>query len=268
MPKSPEFVLPESFLEAARRPANAVPFFIGKRGHVIRVPFIGGGSQPPGEGGSGDGGEGGTGEGEGGTDNKGDDSGTEDDADEDAEEGDAELPETVKAVLRKNRAATRAAEKALAKAEKAKEAAEKKAKEYEDKNKTALERAEERATTAEKAVADLKTASQGTALRAAFLQNTGVAWADVDDAFDAAMSKFGLADLEVGDNGRVDSKKVDKIIKQLAKDKPHLVKAAETGTGSTGGSFNGNRGGGTSGGGKDKAALAKKYPALRGRSDS
>lgn len=267
MPKSADIVLSDEFLkEAANYRRNHPLTFTGKRGLVV-VPFIAGGAPEPGEGEGGTGetgeaGETGSGDAEGGgVDEEGagdDDTGSDESAEEDG------LPEAVKTVLRKNRAATRAAEKAARKAQAEAAKAMAKAKEYEDRDKSELDRANERAEAAEKALAEARANGQVLALRTAFLQNSAVSWADAEDAYDIAMNKFDLGEVEVSESGSVDKKKVAEIVKRMAKEKPHLVSTdAAAPQGKTGGAFN-NKGGTAPAG--DQAALAKKYPALRGRS--
>lgn len=93
-----------------------------------------------------------------------------------------------------------------------------------------------------------------------------LAWRDLDDV----LGFLGRAEgVTVGDDGVVEG--VEKVLKDLAKAKPHWLDAKETNTGSGGaGPSGGNIGGGSGGDGKggrggDRTALEKKYVALRNR---
>lgn len=264
-----DFVLPESFLEAARAAAENPLYFASKRGGLIRLPFVGGGAEGDGtgtEGGTSSEGEGDSGEG-GQTEeqNSGGQSGEDDDeGDEDETSG---VPDNIKAILKKNRQEARDARRALEKANEELAAARKTAKEYEDRDKSALEKAEDRAKQAEERAAKLEDDNKALALRTAFNSNSDYTWVDADDAFEMARRNFGLADLEIRD-GTVDKKKLKAILKTMAEDKPYLVSKGsgegdgKGGKGASGGSFNSGKGGAKS---KNEAAIARRYPAMQGR---
>jgi hypothetical protein len=256
--------LPESFLRAAEEATRDPLTFLRRNGSVAVVPFIGGGAPEDDEpSGSPDpGGE------EDGTADSGDNStgdGSDDSGDEDGDD-DGDLPDSVKAILRKNRKERRDAENRAAAAEKAAKEAAAKVKEYDDRDKSELDKAKERLDELEKENATLRDTNQTMALRNAFLSQNSVAWHDSDDAFGMAMASYGLRDLEIGDDGKVDKKKLAAIIKSMSSEKSYLVKSEDTGSTKpkqpSGGSFNG-------GSGKpkdtDKEALARKYPAIAGR---
>lgn len=271
-----QFVLPESFLEAARAAAHNPLYFASKRGGLVRVPFIGGGA----EGGEGEGTEGGSGTeggdaggtagGEGAGNNDGGENGGEGGGDDDDEDGDEDetsgMPDHVKAILKKNRRLTRDAQRAAELANQKAADAEAKAKSYEDRDKSDLEKATERAEAAEKRATELEERNSRLARRTAFLSVTDYAWHDPDDALKLALDDFGLADLEVNADGGVDRKKLKKLVKDLADGKPYLVKTEGDRSGGKGGasgaSFNGGKGGPK---GKDEAAMARRFSAMAGR---
>jgi hypothetical protein len=270
MPTKSKFVLPESFLEAARAAAASPLYFESKRRGLVRIPFVGG-AEDNGEGGeggsegdqgdrSGSGADGGSGSGESGGD--GEDSEGAGDGDEDEMSG---LPDNVKEILRKNRAATRKAEQAKAAAETAAAEATAKVKEYADRDKSELEKAQERAATAEQTAADEKAKGQRLALRGAFLASDKYTWVNPEDALDMALLRFDLGSLEVDADGRVDRKKLDAILKRMADEKTYLVKKEDdegAGKGASGGSFNGGKSNAKA---KNEGALAARYPAMAGR---
>lgn len=267
--------LPTSFLEAlAEYQRN--PIGVLRRNFSGTLPYIAGGA-PDDDNGAGSGDGDGSGDGNPGADGSGggDDGagngkqGPDDDSDGDGDE-DEELPDNIKAILRKNRKAAREAQKAAEAADRRAREAEGKVKEYDDRDKSELQRAQDRVTELETENASLRDANKQTSLRSAFLGHTSVTWADPEDAFDLAMSKYGLKDLEVNEAGTVkDKKALGKLISDMAKDKSYLVKPKE-GQGqddagkrqASGGSFNGGSG---KNDGKSTDKLAQKYPAMRGR---
>lgn len=271
--------LPASFLEAmAEYQRN--PLSVLRRNFPPYLPFIAGGAPEDGDGaGSGDGsGNDGNSGGSGGADGDGnsgtgDGAGTgndaDDDDDDDADEG---LPDNIKSILRKNRKATREAERRAERAEREAKAAADKAKEYDDRDKSELQKAQDRTKELETENAKLRDDNKAVSLRSAFLAHTGVTWVDPEDALELAMRKYGLSELEVSDAGTVDAKKLGKIVKDMAAEKGYLVKTGDGAGGgkggdagkgqASGGAFNGGSG---KGDGKSVDKLANKYPAMRGR---
>ena len=254
---SSSFVLPESFLEEVRKSRLS---YLAKDGSMRVLPFVGGGSVDAGIEGEGET-ESASGEG---SEGKSEEPDKEEQDDSEDDEGNG-LPENVKEIIRKNRAATRAAERRLQAATKQAEAAQRKVKEYEDRDKTELEKLTERAETAEQRLAEVMQQNKAMALRSAFLAESGIDWVDPEDAVEMAMSKYGLSEVEVNDAGKADQAAVKSIIKTLSKDKPYLVNKEDSKQGPSGGAFNGSKGGKPA---ADKAGLAQKYPALRGRQKS
>lgn len=264
---SPVSNLPASFLEAVTEYCRSPVTFLSKTGRIVALPFVGGGApddddnDKPGDGGDGNGtgADGGDGTG------TGNDADADDDDDDD--DGDDGLPDSVKAILRKNRKEARDARKAAAAAAKAVEDANAKVRKYEDRDKSDLDKFKERAEQAEARAAELEKANKTIALRAAFLADTSVAWVDPEDALELAFRKYGLQDLDVDDaTGTVaDRKALRKVIKDLSSEKAYLVKSADSDGDSkrpSGAKFNG---GGKQKSGDDTEALARKYPAMQGR---
>ena len=106
----------------------------------------------------------------------------------------------------------------------------------------------------------------------------GKEWVDIDDTLALAERLGYLDDVEVEDDGTVDRKSLRAALRELARNKPHLVKASGRGKStkdddsdedtddeprSSAPSMNGKRKGGR--GTTDRAALAKRFPVL-GRS--
>lgn len=213
---------------------------------------------------SGDSGDGGDGQGEGGSGDGGSGSeGDNDDDDDDDDEVDTSLPDNVKAILKKNRAEAKAA-KAEAKAAKAGEAAANaKVKGYEDKDKTELQKAQDDAAAEKKRAETLAAQLKASALGTAFLRDTTHSWVDPEDALELAMRKFGLVDLEIDEEGRVDKKAIKAIAKKLGEEKAYLVANEKPKGGASGGSF--NNGGNTPDKTTNESALVRKYPSMRGR---
>lgn len=133
-----------------------------------------------------------------------------------------------------------AAEKIVAEAEKAK---------MSDIEKAQAEAAEAK-TKAETAAAAMKDLQ----IRNAFLSSTGITWHDPEDALRLA----DLSNIDVADDGTIDSKAVANVLKELAKNKPHLVKVAATEA--SGSANNGNRKGNQ--GKPDVAQQLSRFPAL------
>lgn len=112
--------------------------------------------------------------------------------------------------------------------------------------------------------------------RLAFLSVSGLDWADPEDAL-AIAERRGLRDVEVDDDGEIDSSEVQRIAKELAEKKPHLLRApkkSEKGDDGKGdgdpaaaSGSNGNTSKKAKGkGGDDRfspEALRKQYPSLR-----
>jgi hypothetical protein len=92
-----------------------------------------------------------------------------------------------------------------------------------------------------------------------------VEWVDVDDA----LKLVNLSDVDVDDDGNIDRRDLRLAMKDLAKRKPHLVKAKKTDDGndgenddkSSGSRMNGRRRGQRTG--VDREASAKRFPVLR-----
>jgi len=266
MPTKSKFLLPASFLEAARAAAASPLYFESKRGGLVRVPFVGGAADN-GEGGD-DGTEGSQGGESGSEDGSGESSGTTEDDSEGAGNGDEDemsgLPDNVKEILRKNRAATRKAQAEKEAAERAAAEAAAKVKEYTDRDKSELEKAQERAAEAEKNAAAESEKSKRLALRGAFLSDDSYSWVDPEDAFDMARNRFNLDSLEVDEDGRVDRKKLKAILKTMADEKTYLVKQKDgAGKGASGAKLNGGKGSGDKG--KNETVHVRRYPAMAGR---
>jgi hypothetical protein len=268
--------LPKSFLEALEEAAANPLSFVRKNGSVAYLPFVGGGAPDDngeggdGQGGQNDGGDGSEGAGSGtdtgaGTEGSGTgDTGDDGDGAGDDEDEQGDLPENVKAILRKNRKAARDAEKAAANAVREANAAKAKAKEYEDRDKTALQKAEEERDEARKRADALEDSNKVLGLRMAFLADTSVTWVEPEDALDMALMKYGLKELEVSDTGKVDKKALKAIIKTLSSEKGYLVQKdgqKDGPQGASGGSLNSGKGGKK----PDTGADVRRFPAMAGR---
>jgi len=141
----------------------------------------------------------------------------------------------------------------------------KKQRELEDAEKTELQKAQrdleevtKRADTAEAKLADAN-------VELAFFK-CGVAGQFRDPA--DALRFMDLKDIKVDDDGKVPTKDIKKAAEDLLKEKPYLGRGDDDDSGDKGGSTqasgrqtNGRKGDQDA----DKAALAKKYPALQGR---
>lgn len=108
--------------------------------------------------------------------------------------------------------------------------------------------------------------------RLAFLSVAGLDWADPEDAL-AIAERRGLRDVEVDDDGEIDSSEVQRIAKELAENKPHLLRKQE-GKKDDKGSGDGDPAAASGSTGKTKKDKAKdarftdetlrsKFPALR-----
>jgi hypothetical protein len=268
--KSFTAMLPASFLEAvAEFQSNpARHSFIRKDGTLAYLPFVGGGAaDDAGENGAGDAGESGDD-----TDDKDDKKEEGDDKDDDSAEtdGDADgaMPENIKAILRKERRAARDARAAEAAAKREAADAKAKAQKYEDAEKTEAERLTGERDSLKTENAQLRATNQRLALGGAF-RDAGYDWHSPEDALDMALKSFGLADVEIGEDGKIDMKAVKKIAKELATEKAFLVKTAASGDDKEGGRsrqsgrpYNGKPGDNKA---KNEAALTKRYPAMGGR---
>jgi len=267
--KSFSSMLPKSFLESVEQYRISPLSYVRKDGSLAYLPFVGGGAEDDdNDAGAGSGSDDKGGAGAEGSNETGDDS----DEDEDA---DGAMPDNIKKILLKNRRITRDAEAAKRAAEKAAAEALAKAKEYEDKDKSELEKLtaerDELKAEREKLAADNKRL----ALQQAFHNDKSVTWKDPEDALDLALSKYGLGDVEISEDGRVDAKAIKKLVKELSSDKSYLVES-EAGTGGddkgqqdkgkkhgpSGRSYNGGKSGDKA---KDEAAMRRRFPAMGGR---
>lgn len=114
-------------------------------------------------------------------------------------------------------------------------------------------------------VEKLSTDNKALRLQVAFLQSNDVSWVNPE----VALKLADLSDVDIDDEtGKVDTRALRAALKQLARDHKYLVKPAATNedTGddsgaSTGSKMNGKRKG-DKGGGADRKALAKRFPAL------
>lgn len=235
-------------------------------------------------GGDGTGDEGANDDGKSGEDDDDSDEGEEDDGDDkDDEDDDEDKPVYTQAEYDKIRRRMRAADKRAADFEadnrrlrsgKTKPVAKKTAKpaadededdDADDERDQKTRAAEERADKAEKRA---RTAAIETAMVRA-MSKAGIDWADSDD-----VSRFmDLDDIDVDEDGTVDSKQLVRALKALAKAKPHLVKPkTQSGSDDDKGGADGAQGGasapklnGKRKGDKtvDKATLKRRFPAIR-----
>jgi vacuolar-type H+-ATPase subunit I/STV1 len=242
--------------------SEVIPKLIGYREDGSPIWLFQGGAPEDDDDGSNDGGK--TGEGDGDPEGeKGKEDDSDDDDDDDDGAGDEGLPESVKAILKKNRDELKAERRKRKEAEQARDAASGKVRDFEDKDKSEIQRAQETADREKERADNAEKKANRLALRNAFLSLPDVAWVDPDDAVDFALNRYGLQDLEVDDDGKVDKKSIKAIAKKLSDEKPYLVKAPEESGGKpTGGSFNGGKKPRDT---TNEAALASKYPAIRGR---
>ena len=143
---------------------------------------------------------------------------------------------------------------------------ERKIREYEDKDKTTQQRLEGQVESLTAENQKLREELKGSRRDNAFLTTNGVTWHDAK----LALSKIDWDSVTDSDSGEVNTSALKKEIERIAKESPFLVKAQSSGSGSGGGGTgkqgpSGHHPGG-SGGDKnnaDRAALEKKYPALR-----
>lgn len=227
-------------------------------GRLIRI-LMGAdpGDDPNGDGGngSGTGGSGGTGndDGAGGDDGSGDDGGNPTSV----------TPEELQRMRNRMQAADRRAS-----------SLEGKLREYEDRDKTETQRLQGQVESLTAENEELKKRVAAANRDNAFLKSNGVTWHDAD----VALSKIQW-DIVTGEDGEVDLKLLKKEIERVAKDAPYLVKTTQSnGSGSGSGEGNGagtsrqqgasghhpgNNSGQATGSAADRAALEKKYPALR-----
>jgi hypothetical protein len=147
-------------------------------------------------------------------------------------------------------------------AEKRATEAEKFKKDLEDKDKSELEKATSELAELQKSTGSLQSENEKLRLEVAFLKDNSHKWQNPARALQLA----DLSGVTIED-GKVVG--LDKALTALAKSDPYLLKNADDEDedndkgGPTGQQHNRNKGSGK--GGADKAALAKKYPALRGR---
>jgi hypothetical protein len=204
-----------------------------------------------GDSGTGDGGTGGEGEGDSGA-GAGDSGGSKDKpvktaAELEAERKSAEASETERKLREKLRLADQRASNA-----------ETKVRDLENKDKSAEERlTSENADLLTKS-GRLETVNRQLAIQVAFLKQSHVQWVDPEDALAVAMRS--LKDVDVEDDGSVDAKTVKKVVDDLAKAKPHLVKKPAA---PSGGGVTGDKGG--KGGTADDKELLRQFPAVRSR---
>lgn len=150
-------------------------------------------------------------------------------------------------------------------ADRAKTAAEKKVEEFEAKNRTELENAKIEAEKARKERDEANEKLRDVAVENAFRDASDTAkppivWHNSR----VAMSQLDKTKYEIGEDGTV--KGMDKAVKALADEHAYLLKKQEQQGGKSGGSYNGPANG--SGSTTDSKALARKYPAIRGRGGS
>jgi hypothetical protein len=219
-----------------------------------RLPKIAGGSETdPGD--SGAGGEGTGSEGDGDSGAGGGDSGSKDSKDK---------PTKTAAELEAERLTAAASESERKLREKLRLAdqratnAETRARDLENKDKTVEERLTSENADLLSKNGRLETVNRQLAIQVAFLKQSHVTWVDSEDALDVAMRS--LKDVDVEDDGSVDAKTVKKVVDDLAKAKPHLVKKPAT---ASGGGVTGDKGGKTS---PDDKEMERLFPALRTRS--
>lgn len=115
----------------------------------------------------------------------------------------------------------------LSAADKKRADAEAKLKEIEDAKKDELTKATERAEALEKDLQKYKEDLAVLRLDNAFLSVNDITWHDKEDAITAAQ-RGGYLEGVVSDDGTVDKKGLAKKLAELAKAKPHLVKAGST----------------------------------------
>lgn len=183
-----------------------LPLYVRLDGSVV-WPVMGASPDDPNDGGSGDGEPNDSG-GTGGTGSTGSEGGTG------TEGGDKPV----------SRAEFERLQQHLSAADKKRTEAEAKLKEIEDSKKDELTKATERADELQKTVEQQKADLAALRLDNAFLSVNEVTWHDKEDAMLAAQ-RGGYLEGVVGEDGKVDQKLLAKKLGELAKAKPHLVKA-------------------------------------------
>lgn len=131
----------------------------------------------------------------------------------------------------------------------------------EDRDKSELELATKRAKKAEERTTTLEKTVWRQAVQLEFLKASSaekVRWIDAEDAL--VLAEKELVGLKVGDDGEVDEGEVKRVVRALAKTKPHLVQRAAPAP--SGGNVGGNAHGQPV---DDSKELARLYPALRTR---
>lgn len=186
------------------------PLYVRLDGRLV-WPVMGASPDDPNDGGGSGDGEPGTGTGEGGTGNAG-------------ENGTGNTGEDDKPV---SRAEFARLQQHLSAADQKRAAAEAKLKEIEDGKKDELTKATERAEELTKTLAKKDEELAALRLDNAFLSVNDVTWHDKDDAMTAAQ-RGGYLEGVIGEDGKVDQKGLAKKLSELAKAKPHLVKAGTT----------------------------------------
>lgn len=195
---------------------------------------------------------------DGGSEGRGKDGSDKDEDDED-EEGTVSASEFARLKKRMQAADKRASD------------AEKRAKSFEDKDKSELEKAQGDLKTTSEERDSLRSELKNMRLQVAFLSANDIQWHDPA----LALSEANLEDV-MDDEGKVDSKALRASLKQVAKDKPFLVKkeAGDKDEGDEGDgetppkdSSGSNVGSGRKGkqDAPSKDALRRKYPALASR---
>jgi len=139
-----------------------------------------------------------------------------------------------------------------------------------DKDKPADEVAQRDLKEAQGRVADLEEVNRIMSAQLAFFKSNTIDWADSSDAF-ALAEREGLFDEVIDEDGNVDTRELQRSLRDLAKRKPHLVKKSrasgsdddddEDGQRSSGSTMNGRRKG-SKDQGPTQAALAKRFPVL------
>lgn len=146
-------------------------------------------------------------------------------------------------------------------ADKAKSAAEAKLREIEQAKLSDLDKAKAANEELTKRAADAEAALKNTRIENAFHRSNKFTFHDVADAIAA----LDLSGVEIDDDGKVSG--MEAAIKDVVKRKPHFVKSQRENEGGTGqpaanGALNGQRKGEQQNA-ADRAALAKRFPALR-----
>lgn len=193
-----------------------------------------------------------------------DPTGDEEDAKEDENSGD-EDEDSDESGSKKTDLDVETALKRMKAADRRAAAAEAKIKEFELKDKTELEQTVIKLQQAEAANEELNVKLSELRRERLFLGSNTVTWHDPE----MAMSKLDWADI-IDEDGEADKGKLDKAIKDLAKNKPFLVKTETADEDSGKPAPLGQPSGTSAGTGKKKSAqeasreaLLKKYPALR-----